>query len=80
MDLKTFFQGNTWASQLTLGIIITLVAIFMFFKTKNTLDALAAKNPEADFFGNTFGKTWGRIIPFLLFISCILLSWFLTTL
>lgn len=80
MNLKEFFEQNIWASALVLIFIVISVGMFTFFRTKNELDQLAETNPEADFFGNMFGKTWGRIIPFLLFIGFIILSWFLTKL
>lgn len=80
MRLKVFFQENLWASIFVLLVIVISVGIFMFFRIKNTLDEVAEANPDADFFGKIFGQTWGRIVPFLLFIGFIILSWFLTKL
>ncbi len=78
--MNSFFQNNVWASALVLILIGLAVVVFMFYRTKETLDKLAKNSPEADFFGNTFGKQWGRIIPLLLLIAFIVLSWLLTKL
>ncbi len=80
MSFKEFFQENIWASALVLIVIIIAVCVFMYFRIKEGLDKVAEISPEADVFGNIFGKTWGRIIPFLLFIGFIIISWFLTKL
>ncbi len=78
--LSSFFQNNIWASALVLILIALAMGIFMFYRTKRTLDKLADENPHADFWSNKFGKTWGRIVPFLLFLVFIILSWFITRL
>ncbi len=78
-SVKQFFTENLWASALLLLLIILLLGIYQFDKTKKELDKLKKTNSKADFWGNTFGEKWGRIIPFLL-LFIFIIGWLLTTL
>lgn len=78
--MKEFQEKDIWMGILLLTAIIIAVGSFMFFRVKRTMSELAERSPNADVMGRWFGEKWGRIIPFFLFLSFIVLGWFLVKL
>ncbi len=76
--INNFFQENSWASCLILLIIAVFFGVFMYQRTNKTFESLEEANPKLNIYKRVFGKAIGKVVPFILFLLFIVLSWLLT--